>query len=103
MTATLTPLALSTDPPRHMKSSGQVVAVRQDAVWIRVDAVNAGAQASLDGALIGLRVDGRTTFAQVAHPAASLRDLSAGDRVTFAFDPGSLDPDGTYLATVIGR
>ena len=87
-----------------MKSAGQVFAVVDPTtVWIRVDQGNVNLQVPLNGALIALRTDGRTTYARVTLGLSGVNDLRPGDHVTFAFDPGSGDVRGSYLATVIGR
>jgi hypothetical protein len=102
--ATLTPMTLSTEPPRHMKSAGQVFAVVDpETVWVRADQGNVNLQVALNGALLALRADAKTTYAQVTVGLASVSDLRAGDHITFAFDPGTRDARGSYLATVIGR
>jgi hypothetical protein len=98
--ATLTPLSLSTEPPWHMKSTGVVTAVQSGSLWARVDFGNVNLQQPLNGALIALRVDDKTSFAL---KATRLADFKVGDHITFAFDPRTLSPqDGSYLATVIG-
>lgn len=98
------PLTLSTEPPRHMKSEGQVYAVvDRQTVWVRVDQGNVNAQVALNGALLALRTDPTTTYARVTVGLAGVSDLRAGDHITFAFDPATRDGRGSYLATVIGR
>lgn len=99
-TATLTPLALSTEPPWHMKSTGVVTAVRGDTLWVRVDRGNVNLQVPLNDALIALRADAQTSFVL---EATRFADFQVGDQITFAFDPRTLSPqDGSYRATVIG-
>jgi hypothetical protein len=99
--ATLTPVTLSTAPPAHFKSAGSVVAIEGRSLRIRVDQGNLNEGIPLNGALIALRTDERTTFAL---RATRLADVHVGDHVTFAFDPRTLDPqDRSYLASVVGR
>jgi hypothetical protein len=102
--ATITPMTLSTEAPRHMKSAGQVFAVVDpQTLWVRVDQGNVNLQVALNGALLALRADANTTYAKVTVGLAGVADLRAGDHITFAFDPGTRDARGAYLATVIGR
>jgi hypothetical protein len=87
-----------------MKSAGEVVAVVDaQTVWVRVDQGNVNLQVSLNGALLALRTDAKTAYASVTVGLSSVSDLHKGDHVTFAFDPGSRDVHGSYVATVIGR
>jgi hypothetical protein len=99
--ATLTPVALPTDPPWHVKSEGEVMSLSGRSLRVRVGSGPVHREDPLAGALIALRVNDRTSF-QLR--AADLADIHVGDDVTFAFDPRTLDPsDGSYLAKVLGR
>lgn len=109
-TPTLTVIAPFGDNP-HVKSAGTVLAIpAPDRVIVRVDAVNIGAQAVIDHAVLLLRADGTTSFVWATvgqsisgRSASSLAELGIGEHVTFAYDQRTRDADGSYHAGVIGR
>lgn len=97
----------------HVKTAGFVLSIRgPDQVMVRVDALNVGAQAVIDNAVLLLRSEpGKTAFVwasvgqlRAGASATSMADLTVGEHITFAYDQRTRDAsDGSYLASVIGR